>query len=672
MNKTRSIATFFAAFLALAVVATAQAENENSVKFLGKELIRQLNHGIYEVVTPKLENGKIEYDRPLPFDKLDFRERNEKYHSIGTAFFINEKELITAAHVFSLTHFSLQKDYFIRDGVGKVYSVGNIRKCSTVRDMMVFDLKEYPEQAAPLKLVSGGLEVGDTVFSAGNALGEGISYRAGQVASFTDEREYGLWKNIRFSSPASPGNSGGPLLTVAGEVAGVIVQRANTGENYNVAVPVSELSKLTDKAEFQIRNVTVEIAGTDETVVKDWAFSVSLPAPAAEVAEQAQNSLDEFYKSLGRELTERVKEKNFPKGERFRDFLRNQPAFQGFSALKPDIDFKKWSAAGYSLNKLPLSAEQNVHYGRSPHFAFQTLVEKTPDIGLKTFVESPKLILDTMLKAVPSYRYLGAEKVRIISFGEPEQVTGWQDRLGRTWTSSLWFRDYDNSFLSMHCLPHPKGALCNMTDKPSELFKLGYFDSVKEAFDEILIGYEGDVDDWAEYLALEKKYLPAFFQKAEVVRNGDSLKVRLKDFQLEFSSPKISGKSSLRVHLGYDNGQLLAEDMVRFELFPQKGSLARYRIQPLWAPGPFSEDGYKSTWEEAIIGAGEFSGKVIDKGDRRIIHKAMPQTKKTVTAFDGQKIDMLFTVGCSYKSAAEEESDIEQDCARFISGIKFF
>ncbi|WP_417911393.1 S1 family peptidase [Candidatus Electronema sp. TJ] len=672
MNRKRITAALLAALLTLAAVATAQAEDGNSVKFLSKELIRQLSHSIYEVVTPKLESGKIEYDRPLPFDKLDFRERNEKYHSIGTAFFISGKELMTAAHVFDLPSFSLLKEHFIRDGAGKVYPVGNIRKCSNVRDMLVFDLKEYPERIEPLKFISNGLEVGDTVFSAGNALGEGISYRAGQVASFTDEREYGLWKNIRFSSPASPGNSGGPLLTVAGEVAGVIVQRANTGENYNIAVPVSELSKLTDKAEFQLRNVTVEIAGTDETVVKDWLFSLPLPAPAAVVAEQAQNALDDFYQHLGKELTERVKEKNFPKGERFRDFLRNQPIAQGFASLTPDIDFKKWSAAGYSLNKLPLSAEQNVHRGDSLHFAFQALVEKAPDIPLKTFVESPKLIMDTLLKAEPNYRHLGTEKVRITSFGEPEQVSVWQDRLGRTWTSSLWFRDHNNSFLYSHCLPHPKGALCNMTTKPAGLLKLGYFESVKDACDETLVGYEGDVDDWAEYLTLGKKHLPAFFQQAEIIRNGSSLKVRLKNFQLEFSSPKISGKSSLHVHLGYDNSQLLAEDLVRFELFPQKGSQANYRIQPLWEPGPFSEEGYGNAWKEAVSSSGEFSGKVIDKGDRRIIHNAMQQTKKNVTAFDGKKFDMLFTVGCAYKSAAEEEGSIEEDCAKFVQGIKFF
>ncbi|CAK8717394.1 MAG: Trypsin-like peptidase domain-containing protein [Candidatus Electronema aureum] len=644
---------------------------ENSIKFLDKELIKQLNNGIYEVVTPKIESSKMEYDRKLPFEKMDFKERNEKYYSIGTAFFINEKELLTAGHVFSPMYFSLRKQFFIRDAAGKVYPVGKINKYSTIRDMLVFNLEQYPEKIRPLTF-SGPLDVGDTVFSAGNALGEGISYRAGQVASFTDEREYGKWKDIRFSSPASPGNSGGPLLNLAGEVAGVIVSRANVGENYNVAVPISEFSNLTDKAEFQLRNVTVEIAGTDETVIKDWSFSLPLPAAVTEVAEKSQNSLDAFHKAIAAELTEKVKEKSFPLGPRFRDYLRNQPIFQGLAALVPDIDFKQWTAASYSMEKIPLSAVQNVHRGESLHFDFQAIVEKSPETPLKDFLDSPKMIMDTLLKAIPYYRSVGTEKVRINSFGEPEQKNVWNDRLGRKWTTSLWFSEHNNFFIASHCLAYPKGALCNVTVKSASILKLNYFDMVKEGSDEITIGYEGEVDDWVEYFSLGKERLPVYFEGAEMVREGSRLQMKLKDFQIDFSNPKISGKSSLHLHLGYANELLLAEDLVRFEIFPQKGSPAHYRIQPFFAPSPFSQENYTATWDEALHSTGEFSGKVINKGERRIIHKTATQTKKTLTAFDGQKIEKLFTVGCSYKTAAEEEGDIEQDCARFFQGVKFF
>ncbi|MCI5140975.1 MAG: serine protease [Candidatus Electrothrix sp. ATG1] len=249
----------------------------NNIEFLDKEVIQELNHGIYEVVTPKLEDKKITYAKKLPFEKLDYVERNEKYHSIGTAFFINKKELMTAEHIFNFIHFSLHKIFFIRDINGEIYPLNKVYKCSNRRDMMVFDLKKYPKKITPLTF-NRKIEIGDTVFSAGNALGEGISYRAGQVASFTPERAYGEWENIRFSSPASPGNSGGPLLNTKGEVVGLIVRKTQS-ENYNIAVPINELEKLGDQAKFHARNITVQINNTTASLIKDWSYQMPFLQP---------------------------------------------------------------------------------------------------------------------------------------------------------------------------------------------------------------------------------------------------------------------------------------------------------------------------------------------------------------------------------------------------------
>ncbi|MCW5203038.1 trypsin-like peptidase domain-containing protein, partial [Desulfobulbus sp. US4] len=416
----------------------------NNIEFLGKELIRDLNHGIYEVVTPKLEDDKVIYARKLPFEKLDYVERVEKYHSIGTAFFINEKELMTAEHVFNLIYFSLRKDFFIRDMEGKVYPVNKVYKCSNRRDMMVFDLKKYPEKITTLTF-NRKVEIGDTVFSAGNALGEGISYRAGQVASFTPERAYGDWDNIRFSSPASPGNSGGPLLNTEGEVVGLIVRKTQS-ENYNIAVPISEADKLGDQAEFQARNVTVVIVGTSESLIKDWAYQVPLPATLEKIKHKTQDSLGAFYQGLKNELIEKVKDKNFPSGERFRFYLRDQPIIHGFSAIMPDINFRKWSARPQLLEKEPLAAEQSVYHGSLEHFDMQAIVEKPKDVDLKTFLDSPKMILETVFAAVPYFRYIGADKVAVTSLGEPVNQNIWQDTLGRTWRSALWYVPYADNF----------------------------------------------------------------------------------------------------------------------------------------------------------------------------------------------------------------------------------
>ncbi|WLE97275.1 MAG: serine protease [Candidatus Electrothrix communis] len=650
----------------------------NNIEFLDKELIQDLNHAIYEIVTPKLEADKVTYARKLPFEKLGYVQRNEKYHSIGTAFFINEKELMTAEHVLGLRYFSLHRDFFIRDRDDRIYPVNTVRKCSTRRDMLVFDLKEYPEKITPLHF-NRQVEVGDTVFSVGNTLGEGIAYRAGQVASFTPEWDYGEWQDIRFSSPSSPGNSGGPLLNTEGEVIGVIV-KGNRSENYNVAVPISEADNLGDKAEFHSRNVTERIPGAAASFSRDLAYTTSLPATVPELAGQAQDALSAFHRTLRKELRAQVREKNFPGGKRFRYYLRSQPALYGLAAVTPDSSFRKWTAQQVELAKEPLAEGQNIFHGPlrqvgrfyPPAYSdMMVIAEKSEGVDLKTFLDSPAMILETVFSAVPYFRYIGWERVPVTSLGEPESTETWRDKLGRRWTSSLWYVPYANDFLYSSCLPSPGGAVCTMKSRWAGLLTRDYIVASRESCDELVVGYKGSLNDWEEYLALGKEYLPVFFQQAEISHKDDRVRIGLKDFQIDFKDPEVTDDSSLRVHLGYANDQLLAEDLVQFSLFPGKGSPASYSVRPFFEPGPFSADAYVNTWKETISGTGDFSGKKLARGDQFIIRKTAQKTKKTISAPDDQKLEKIFTVSCTYKDSIAEDEDVEQDCERFFQSVDF-
>ena len=46
---------------------------------LSDKVIENINYGIYEIVVPKIETDNIIYERELPFDKLGFIERNDKF-----------------------------------------------------------------------------------------------------------------------------------------------------------------------------------------------------------------------------------------------------------------------------------------------------------------------------------------------------------------------------------------------------------------------------------------------------------------------------------------------------------------------------------------------------------------------------------------------------------------
>ncbi|MCI5222779.1 MAG: hypothetical protein D3924_08940, partial [Candidatus Electrothrix sp. AR4] len=296
-------------------------------------------------------------------------------------------------------------------------------------------------------------------------------------------------------------------------------------------------------------------------------------------------------------------------------------------------------------------------------------VEKPPETDLKTFLDSSKMLMDNLLKGVPYYRHVGSEKIRLTSLGEPEKRSVWRDKLGRKWISSLWYGEYDDFFIYTQCLPYPKGAICNVDAKPSGLIKLDFFDSIREGADEVSLGYNGKIDDWVEYISLGEEYLPTFFHKAKISRDNNRFSMNLKDFSVDFNHEKITVDSTVRLYFGYANDELLAEDLVMFSLFPEKGSAAHYSIRPFFEASPFSPDAYAGIWKESGTGTGDFSGNKINKGNQVVIRKTDLRTEKTITTLYDQKIKKVFTASCHYKVSTAE--DIEQDCARFFQGIVF-
>ena len=77
----------------------------------------QVRKATFEIVMKKPETDSLGYEKPLPLELLPFRERNDKYVSIGTAFAIGSNRFVTAAHA---GHRESQ-----RDDVRELASVGH-------------------------------------------------------------------------------------------------------------------------------------------------------------------------------------------------------------------------------------------------------------------------------------------------------------------------------------------------------------------------------------------------------------------------------------------------------------------------------------------------------------------------------------------------------------------
>jgi S1-C subfamily serine protease len=90
---------------------------------------------------------------------------------------------------------------------------------------------------------SDDISTGEQVVAIGNPLGLEYTLTDGIVSA---RRVYKGRKMIQISVPLSPGNSGGPLLNMNGEVVGISTQKVGgiRAENLNLAVPANRLENL--------------------------------------------------------------------------------------------------------------------------------------------------------------------------------------------------------------------------------------------------------------------------------------------------------------------------------------------------------------------------------------------------------------------------------------------
>jgi S1-C subfamily serine protease len=103
-------------------------------------------------------------------------------------------------------------------------------------DLAVLKARQIPDDLAAATMRStGDLRPGDGVIAVGHPFGIGPSVSAGVVSGLkrefrTPEGERDLTNLIQFDAAANPGNSGGPLVTMDGQVVGIVTAILNPSE----------------------------------------------------------------------------------------------------------------------------------------------------------------------------------------------------------------------------------------------------------------------------------------------------------------------------------------------------------------------------------------------------------------------------------------------------------
>lgn len=631
-------------FLGLILLMTFSCQEQEHF-YLSKSVIKKIYPSIVEVIIPKREDEKIKYQRPLPFDQLDYKERNDKYHAIGTAFFISPKRLISAAHVIPAEEFSVNKDYFIRTSTGKVHKIKTIYRYSSYRDLIEFDLESYPVNPSFLRLQKK-VEIGDMVYAVGNAQGEGISTRGGQVSTFTPEPVAGVWNFIRFSSPASPGNSGGPLVNSKGEVVGIIVMK-NNSENLNYALPVSEISETSlEKAHFFARQLKVQDGM--QVTTKDWTYYHKLPATFKELQDAAAPHKDQFYGNLIQEFKKDFKSLIFPHNVRFRDALLYQRLYPRMSIVDKDRALHEWKIEPIMLKKIIVSSENILYHSKGDVFDHYVLFKKSPHQSVSELILNPRALVNRILVASGAHRYMAGQRIPIVDRGEPDETMEWRDKLGRAWKTSFWVAQYNNTLLVSHCTPTPEGAYCFLDQGYASQRLDGYMSFVKENILEINLSYSGTPKDWLDFQNLPESLRPKALEDVEIKFKKNQ--ISLTGHNLRFQSPILEKPDQARLSalVNYNPSESLGIQIQGWELLFNKNQQQGITLFKSFEVQELAPDEAIERWSNLTAKTGRYDGKFHTLNNQWVMRSPLSPIRKSphVRGEEIVEIDSQWWMSC--------------------------
>lgn len=146
----------------------------------------------------------------------------------GTAFLaIKDGLAITAWHVIRNGARAIA-----RFASGEEFEVSGVVDKDEKRDIAIIRVKVFGR--ATLGLAAMQPDVGSRVYVIGAPKGLEFTISDGLLSQVRDVEGV---RQYQFSCPASPGNSGGPLVSSSGEVIGVVSWQFRDGQNLNFAVP---------------------------------------------------------------------------------------------------------------------------------------------------------------------------------------------------------------------------------------------------------------------------------------------------------------------------------------------------------------------------------------------------------------------------------------------------
>ena len=157
--------------------------------------------------------------------------------SIGTGFVLSaDGQIVTNAHVIGEG-----RSFTIELPSGRALPVTEVESTDQTADLAVIRVDVGDAPLTPLKRRETKIAQGTRVAAYGNPLGLRDSVVAGIVSAIREVQGREL---IQLAMPIQPGNSGGPLVDMQGNVRGIINMKSAVDDNLGFAIPIDQLTPI--------------------------------------------------------------------------------------------------------------------------------------------------------------------------------------------------------------------------------------------------------------------------------------------------------------------------------------------------------------------------------------------------------------------------------------------
>jgi len=548
-NKLARVSIFTMTVLYLLSCATTGGNNSTGVE-LTRDIKTKISSSCFEVLVEKPVVDSIRYEKELPWEEIPYSIRVDRYYSIGTAFAVSETELLSACHVLNLTRDSrIYVKAFIRDKYGNVFEIENITAFDTHKDFVKFTVKD--KKFSTWFTFNGSYETNDAVFSVGNAYGEGIIVRKGEILGVMPEPESGKFKLLKSSSDVNPGNSGGPLLDKGGQVIGLILSKK---DNITYSLPINEFINekpgrgfFHTKMSFGFYLIPGELSKS-----VDFDVEMNLPREYTALKSEYKSMFYKFYCSKMDEFFQNNSKSIFPEGEVSLIPLYDYTTSFLLQTTYQNNDNKKWVISNLEYKRSRIKDNGEVNIAALGKNIFFVDITKPTSVSLENLLKSPEISMDLFLEGISATRNFVQSKIRILSLGAPCYSDTYIDRYGRKWYLNNWVTEYNDEAIITISTPTPQGVAMVLITCSTFDMDLWTYD-LKHMTDYIYISYFGKLKEWQEFVQM-KNYLPSFIGDLKFSYSRDqSLSLNHKRFSVEFDKSMInlSEDTSLGINYGY-------------------------------------------------------------------------------------------------------------------------